>query len=608
MTSRANSSRRSARSALSLHGRAADTTAKMRQFIRPLPRALTRPVSVAILLAWVAVMAPADQPLVPPGLVGDAGDRSRAVRIGRGLARRLLPRREDRIHGQPDPEERRRLRARRRRPAADVAARRDDPRDDPHDRARRQGLSAALVRVLARSRNRPDRSPRTGERHAPRARRDNRRQDADGSARPAGAAGAVAESLAPPGERRPGDRRAASLDHLRPRHAAQRAVVVDVGKRELVRGAGDGADSGVSRRDGVRRAADDVVGHRHGRSRARGKPARPPHGPRIGGERAGHGRAEPGAGRPARGGGDRAGRPGTHRRAARRPAAPDAARRRRSLGNWISTAAARRWPATSSSCAIRRACGPAAADPDAAPVSRAGTAHRKRRAGDPRRGREGRARRRHRRAIAPSGSRATSTACSRRSRRSAFRRRARCCAPRSATATSTRRSTSRWRARSGFPRASPSASCSCAARSITTRGPRCTSTRAAAGLWLPVDPTLNQFPADATHVRLARGGLDKQTAILPLVGRLKMTVLDLEVAPERRADPGRRARRTSASSPSRFRSARRAARAHDDCHPRSGQDVRPVHGRRRRQPRREAGRDPRLPRVRTAPARRRRCA
>jgi transglutaminase-like putative cysteine protease len=51
------------------------------------------------------------------------------------------------------------------------------------------------------------------------------------------------------------------------------------------------------------------------------------------------------------------------------------------------------------------------------------------------------------------------------------------------------------------------------------------------GYWLPVDPTLNEFPADGTHIRLARGGLDKQTAILPLVGRLKMTVLDLELAP-----------------------------------------------------------------------------
>ena len=51
------------------------------------------------------------------------------------------------------------------------------------------------------------------------------------------------------------------------------------------------------------------------------------------------------------------------------------------------------------------------------------------------------------------------------------------------------------------------------------------------GLWLPVDPTLNQFPADATHLRLARGGLDRQAAILPMIGRLEMTVLDLELAP-----------------------------------------------------------------------------
>ena len=51
------------------------------------------------------------------------------------------------------------------------------------------------------------------------------------------------------------------------------------------------------------------------------------------------------------------------------------------------------------------------------------------------------------------------------------------------------------------------------------------------GLWLPVDPTFNQFPADATHLRLARGGLDKQAAILPLLGQLKITVLDVELAP-----------------------------------------------------------------------------
>jgi transglutaminase-like putative cysteine protease len=51
------------------------------------------------------------------------------------------------------------------------------------------------------------------------------------------------------------------------------------------------------------------------------------------------------------------------------------------------------------------------------------------------------------------------------------------------------------------------------------------------GLWLPVDPTLNQFPADATHVRLARGGLDRQAAILGLVGQAKVDILDVELRP-----------------------------------------------------------------------------
>jgi hypothetical protein len=49
------------------------------------------------------------------------------------------------------------------------------------------------------------------------------------------------------------------------------------------------------------------------------------------------------------------------------------------------------------------------------------------------------------------------------------------------------------------------------------------------GLWLPVDPTLNQFPADATHVRLTRGGLERQAAILGLVGRARLEILDLEL-------------------------------------------------------------------------------
>ena len=51
------------------------------------------------------------------------------------------------------------------------------------------------------------------------------------------------------------------------------------------------------------------------------------------------------------------------------------------------------------------------------------------------------------------------------------------------------------------------------------------------GRWLPVDPTFNQFPADALHVRLLRGGLDRQAAILPLIGKVKMDIVDLDLAP-----------------------------------------------------------------------------
>jgi transglutaminase-like putative cysteine protease len=51
------------------------------------------------------------------------------------------------------------------------------------------------------------------------------------------------------------------------------------------------------------------------------------------------------------------------------------------------------------------------------------------------------------------------------------------------------------------------------------------------GLWMPVDPTLNQFPADVTHLRLARGGLDRQAVILPLIGRARLRILALESQP-----------------------------------------------------------------------------
>jgi transglutaminase-like putative cysteine protease len=46
------------------------------------------------------------------------------------------------------------------------------------------------------------------------------------------------------------------------------------------------------------------------------------------------------------------------------------------------------------------------------------------------------------------------------------------------------------------------------------------------GRWMPVDPTFNQFPADATHIRFATGNRDQQTNILKLVGKLKVEVLE----------------------------------------------------------------------------------
>lgn len=46
------------------------------------------------------------------------------------------------------------------------------------------------------------------------------------------------------------------------------------------------------------------------------------------------------------------------------------------------------------------------------------------------------------------------------------------------------------------------------------------------GEWIPVDPTFNQFPADATHIRFVTGGLDRQSDILRLVGKLRIEILE----------------------------------------------------------------------------------
>ncbi len=46
------------------------------------------------------------------------------------------------------------------------------------------------------------------------------------------------------------------------------------------------------------------------------------------------------------------------------------------------------------------------------------------------------------------------------------------------------------------------------------------------GAWIAVDPTLNQFPADATHIRFVSGDLGRQADILKLIGKLKVDILE----------------------------------------------------------------------------------
>ncbi len=46
------------------------------------------------------------------------------------------------------------------------------------------------------------------------------------------------------------------------------------------------------------------------------------------------------------------------------------------------------------------------------------------------------------------------------------------------------------------------------------------------GQWISMDATLDQMPVDATHVKLVHGGLDKQAALMTLMGKLKLEIMD----------------------------------------------------------------------------------
>ncbi|MFT4979683.1 MAG: transglutaminase-like putative cysteine protease, partial [Myxococcota bacterium] len=44
--------------------------------------------------------------------------------------------------------------------------------------------------------------------------------------------------------------------------------------------------------------------------------------------------------------------------------------------------------------------------------------------------------------------------------------------------------------------------------------------------WVPVDPTFGQVPADATHVKLVEGDLDRQIEIMGVMGKLGFTLIE----------------------------------------------------------------------------------
>lgn len=48
------------------------------------------------------------------------------------------------------------------------------------------------------------------------------------------------------------------------------------------------------------------------------------------------------------------------------------------------------------------------------------------------------------------------------------------------------------------------------------------------GSWLPVDPALGQIPADATHIKLAHGAIEEQTAMIALFGKLEIEIVEVE--------------------------------------------------------------------------------
>jgi hypothetical protein len=48
------------------------------------------------------------------------------------------------------------------------------------------------------------------------------------------------------------------------------------------------------------------------------------------------------------------------------------------------------------------------------------------------------------------------------------------------------------------------------------------------GDWITADATLGEIPADVTHIRLVRGGADRQVDLMGVIGKLKLEILEIE--------------------------------------------------------------------------------
>ncbi len=231
-------------------------------WFKPVPRSISRPLSFAVMVVWIGVMVV----LVNRSYAQGSGNLATDLaRYGSSAQWRGVYYRGEKLgftvsqtvpFDGGDRRRRRRVRAAGGRAAADVAARRAYDHHAAHDRASQSGVRAAVIRVLARSRNRPDRDWRQSSAiwtctiSITSARPHAHAKCARLAERPMLSLNLV-RRLADEGL----DAGLASINGTSsiPRRCEMRRSTVKVGDREIVRSA-EHADTRVPRRDGVHRA------------------------------------------------------------------------------------------------------------------------------------------------------------------------------------------------------------------------------------------------------------------------------------------------------------------------------------------------------------------